>query len=108
MALAERLNAPVATTISGKGVFNETHPLWLWCGFGASAPPFARRIAVSCDLTLAIGCRFSEVGTGSYGAQPPGRLIHVDADASVLGKNYPADLPVVSDAATFVASLCPR
>jgi acetolactate synthase-1/2/3 large subunit len=107
-ALAERLNAPVATTISGKGVFNETHPLWLWCGFGAAAPSFVRKIAASCDLTLAIGCRFSEVGTGSYGMQPPGKLIHVDIDPSVLGKNYPADLPVVSDAAGFVASLLPH
>ena len=107
VALAERLNAPVATTISGKGVFNETHPLWLWCGFGASAPPFVRKIAASCDLTLAIGCRFSEVGTGSYSVQPPGRLIHVDIDPSALGKNYPASLPVVSDASSFVASLLP-
>ena len=108
MALAERLNAPVATTISGKGVFNEKHPLWLWCGFGAAAPSFVRKIAASCDLTLAIGCRFSEVGTGSYGIQPPGKLIHVDIDPSVLGKNYPADLPIISDAATFVASLLPH
>ncbi|HEX9112504.1 MAG TPA: thiamine pyrophosphate-binding protein, partial [Terriglobales bacterium] len=108
VALAERLNAPVATTISGKGVFDEKHPLWLWCGFGAAAPSFVRKIATSCDLTLAIGCRFSEVGTGSYGMQPPGKLIHVDIDPSVLGKNYPADLPVVSDAASFVASLLPH
>jgi acetolactate synthase-1/2/3 large subunit len=108
LALAERLNAPVATTISGKGVFDETHPLWLWCGFGAAAPPFVRKIAASCDLTLAIGCRFSEVGTGSYGMQPPGRLIHVDVDPASLGKNYAADLPIVSDAASFVASLLPQ
>ncbi len=108
VALAERLNAPVATTISGKGVFNEEHALWLWCGFGAAAPSFVRKIAASCDLTLAIGCRFSEVGTGSYGMPPPGKLIHVDIDPAVLGKNYPADLPVISDAASFVASLLPH
>ena len=108
VALAERLNAPVATTISGKGVFDETHPLWLWCGFGAAAPSFVRKIAASCDLTLAIGCRFSEVSTGSYGMQPPGKLIHVDIDPSVLGKNYSADLPIVSDAASFVAALLPH
>ena len=108
LTLAERLNAPVATTISGKGVFNEEHDLWLWCGFGAAAPSFVRKIAASCDLTLAIGCRFSEVGTGSYGMTPPGKLIHVDVDPSVLGKNYPVDLPVVSDAASFVASLLPH
>jgi len=107
VALAERLNAPVATTFEGKGLFNEKHPLWLWCGFGASAPPFAQKIAASCDITLAIGCRFSEVGTGSYGLEPPGRLIHVDIDPSVMGRNYSADLAVVSDAARFVAELLP-
>ncbi|MGA9806032.1 MAG: thiamine pyrophosphate-dependent enzyme, partial [Terriglobales bacterium] len=53
-------------------------------------------------------CRFSEVGTGSYGMTPPGKLIHVDIDRSVLGKNYPADLPVVSDAASFVGALLPH
>jgi acetolactate synthase I/II/III large subunit len=66
-----------------------------------------QKIAASCDLTLAIGCRFSEVGTGSYGMQPRGKLIHVDIDPTVLGRNYAPDLAVVSDAASFVASLLP-
>jgi acetolactate synthase-1/2/3 large subunit len=105
VALAERLQAPVATTIQGKGVFPETHPLWLWCGFGRAAPPFARRIARSCDLTLAIGCRFSEVGTGSYGIEPPGPLVHVDIDDAVLGRNYPAAAKVAADAGAFVTAL---
>ncbi|HLY16030.1 MAG TPA: thiamine pyrophosphate-binding protein [Bryobacteraceae bacterium] len=105
VALAERLEAPVATTFQGKGIFPESHPLWLWCGFGASAPPFVRKVAAGCDLTLAVGCRFSEVGTGSYGLEVPGKLIHVDIDSSVLGANYPADLPIVADAAGFVRAL---
>jgi acetolactate synthase-1/2/3 large subunit len=103
--LAQRLDSPVATTIQGKGIFPETHPLWLWCGFGRAAPPFVRKIAASCDATLAIGCRFSEVGTGSYGLDPPRPLIHIDIDESVLGRNYAADLPVREDAATFVSAL---
>lgn len=103
--LAERLNSPVATTIQGKGVFPENHPLWLWPGFGDAAPPFARKVAEACDLTLAIGCRFSEVGTASYGLEPPGPLIHVDVDESVLGRNYPTALSIESDAAAFVAEL---
>jgi acetolactate synthase-1/2/3 large subunit len=107
VALAERLNAPVSTTFEGKGLFNEKHPLWLWCGFGVSAPPFAQKIAASCDLTLAMGCRFSEVGTGSYGLRPPGKLIHVDIDPAVLGRNYASDLAVVSDSANFVAKILP-
>ena len=108
VTLADRLNAPVATTIAGKGVFPESHPLWLWCGFGTAAPPFVQRIAAQCDLTLAIGCRFSEVGTGSYGLKPPGKLIHVDADPSVFGKNFPADLAIASDAAAFVSATLAR
>jgi len=105
VTLAERLEAPVATTIQGKGVFPETHPLWLWCGFGRAAPQFARQVARSCDLTLAIGCRFAEVGTGSYGLEPPGPLIHVDVDATVLGRNFPAEVKVTADAGAFISAL---
>ncbi len=105
VTLAERLDAPVATTFQGKGIFPESHPLWLWCGFGAAAPPFVRKVAAACDLTLAIGCRFSEVGTGSYGLELSGKLVHVDIDPSVLNGNYPADLPIAADAAEFVSAL---
>ncbi len=103
--LAERLEAPVATTFQGKGIFPESHPLWLWCGLGSFAPPFVRKIAESCDTTLAIGCRFSEVGTGSYGLDPPGRLVHVDIDEDVIGRNYPTDIGVVADSRAFVSAL---
>ena len=105
VALAERLEAPVTTTFEGKGIFPESHPLWLWCGFGAAAPPFVQKIAAGCDLTLAIGCRFSEVGTGSYGLEIPGKLVHVDIDPTVLNKNYRADLSIAADAAPFIAAL---
>jgi acetolactate synthase-1/2/3 large subunit len=103
--LAERLEAPVATTFQGKGVFPESHPLALWPGFGASAPSFARAIAAECDATLAIGCRFGEVATGSYGLAPPEPLIHVDIDPHVLGRNYPVELGITADGAAFVAAL---
>ena len=60
--------------------FPESHPLWLWPGFGDAAPPFVRAVASFCDATLAIGCRFGEVATGSYGVSPPRPLVHVDID----------------------------
>jgi acetolactate synthase I/II/III large subunit len=108
VTLAERLEAPVATTFQGKGAFPESHPLFLWNGFGAAAPPFARAIAERRTATLAIGCRFGEVGTGSYGLEPPRPLVHVDIDPAVPGRNYATDLAVASDAAAFVRSLLPR
>jgi len=105
LELAERLEAPVATTIQGKGVFPESHPLFLWNGLGASAPPFVREVTAGRNLTLAIGCRFSEVGTGSYGFTPPGPLIHVDINPEVLGRNFPAELAITSDAKAFLGPL---
>ncbi|MGD8361847.1 MAG: thiamine pyrophosphate-binding protein [Gemmatimonadota bacterium] len=105
VTLAERLEAPVSTTLQGKGVFPETHPLFLWPGFGSAAPPFVRKIASSCDATLAIGCRFAEVGTGSYGLEPPGALVHVDLDPRVFGRNYPAQVALEADAADFVGTV---
>lgn len=108
LRLAELLEAPVSTTFQGKGVLPESHPLFLWPGFGASAPPFAREVAASCDLTLAVGCRFGEVGTGSYGLEPPGPLIHVDIDADALGRNYPATVALACDAGAFLRALLHR
>lgn len=103
--LAEALGSPVATTITGKGVFPEHHPLFLWNGFGEAAPPFAREAARASDLTLAIGCRFSEVGTGSYSCVPVGPLIHADIDDGVFGRNFPAEVTLHGDAAATVRAL---
>lgn len=106
--LAERLGAPVTTTFSGKGVFPERHPLWLWNGFGAQAPRFVRRVMDRCDCLLAIGCRFAEVATGSYGTRPPSCLIHVDVDPGVFNRNFRAELQVPGDATLFVRALLAR
>jgi acetolactate synthase-1/2/3 large subunit len=106
--LIERLEAPASTTYQGKGVVPETHPLFLWPGFGDAAPGFVREIAKECDATLAIGCRFGEVATASYGLAPPGPLVHVDIDSSVLGRNHQTALAIQSDAGRFVESLLPQ
>jgi acetolactate synthase-1/2/3 large subunit len=106
--LIERLEAPASTTYQGKGVVPETHPLFLWPGFGDAAPGFVREIAKECDATLAIGCRFGEVATASYGLAPPAPLVHVDIDAGVLGRNHQTALAIQSDAGRFVASLLPQ
>jgi acetolactate synthase-1/2/3 large subunit len=106
-ALAEALAAPVTTTIQGKGVFPEDHPLWLWNNFGAAAPSFVRRIMDRCDCLLAVGCRFGEVATASYGLRPPENLIHADINADVLGRNFPPAIGVRSDARVLVEKLLP-
>jgi acetolactate synthase-1/2/3 large subunit len=105
--LAEKIGAPVATTIQGKGVFPEQHPLWVWNGLGATVPAALRTAMAGCDVLLAIGCRFAEVGTGSYGFTPPATVIHVDINPEVFGRNVPAALAIEADAAAFVRGLLP-
>jgi acetolactate synthase-1/2/3 large subunit len=108
LQLAERLGAPVATTISGKGVFPESHPLFLWNGLGRSAPAFVREIEQGCDAMLAVGCRFSEVGTGSWGFTPPSALVHVDVNPGVFNRNVPAAAVVAADAGAALGALLGR
>ncbi len=105
VALAEQLGAPVVTTISGKGVFPENHELWLWNGWGPQAPAFVTSIVDRCDCLLAIGCRFGEVATGSYGMRLPEKLIHVDLDPEVFHQNYRAQLVIEGDASLFLNAL---
>jgi acetolactate synthase-1/2/3 large subunit len=62
-------------------------------------------VAEGRNVTLAVGCRFSEVGTGSYGLTPPGPLIHVDINPDVLNRNFPAELGIVADARNFLMAL---
>ncbi len=106
-AVAEALQAPVATTIQGKGVIRESHPLWLWNTVGRAAPPFAKDLLDRSDAVLAIGCRFGEVATGSYGWQPCENLIHVDLDKKTLGANYEPKIGIHSDARAFLEKLLP-
>ncbi len=98
LEFAERLGAPVCTTFSGKGVFPESRMLALWPGFGAAAPPFVNEVIKSCDATIAIGCKFGEVATASYGIDPPRPLIHIDIDPKVIDRNFPADVGITGDA----------
>ncbi len=105
LELAERLGAPVCTTFQGKGVFPESRPTALWPGFGAAAPPFVREVVARCDATLAVGCRFGEVATASYGLTPPRPLIHVDIDPAVFGRNYTTDVAIRGDAADVLPRL---
>lgn len=94
--LAEALDAPVATTAQGKGAMPEDHPLALGVGYsGHGAPTWASPLA---DVILAVGTRLTGQMRGLTALRPPQRLIHLDADATVIGKNYPAEVSVVGDA----------
>ncbi|MDR2853523.1 MAG: thiamine pyrophosphate-binding protein [Burkholderiaceae bacterium] len=98
IALAERLNAPVATTLQGLSVFPENHPLHVGMGIGPAAVPAATHAFADCDVLLAVGNRFAEIATGSYGLEPRWKLIHIDLNPKVFNVNYPAQIAITADA----------
>jgi acetolactate synthase-1/2/3 large subunit len=100
---AEMLQAPVATSISGKGVFDETHPLSVGWGYGPQGTVAAEQIFKhDVDLVLALGVKFSEVSTGFYSFPQPRMMIHVDANPANLGRIYRAHVCVAADAGVFL------
>jgi acetolactate synthase-1/2/3 large subunit len=58
-----------------------------------------------CDCLLAVGTRFAEIPTGSYGWDPPANLVHVDINPKVFGANYPAAAALEGDARAVLAAL---
>jgi acetolactate synthase-1/2/3 large subunit len=104
-ALAERLGAPVTTTLQGLSAFPADHPLHAGFCVGRAAVPAAENAFRDCDCMLAVGNRFGEIATGSYGYEPPANLIHVDINPAVFNANYPARVSLEGDAAAVLGRL---
>ena len=103
--IAERLVAPVSTTLQGLSAFPADHDLHTGVGFGPSAVPAAQTAFEGCDALLAVGCRFAELATGSYGLEVPDNLVHVDINPEVFDKNAPAAVPIEGDARQVLSAL---
>ena len=105
LRIAEHLAAPVATTLQGLGVFPGDHPLHAGFSFGPSAVPSSQNAFKDCDVMLAVGTRFAEICTGSYGAVPPENLIHVDINPDAIGANHATPIGICADARDAVPAL---
>jgi acetolactate synthase-1/2/3 large subunit len=107
LQLAERLSAPVATSISGKGSIAEGHPLAAGVVGSNGGTPETRAIVDQADLIVFVGCRAGSVTTERWRHPAPGKtkVLHIDVDAAALGANYPVDAALVGDAKLGLAAL---
>jgi acetolactate synthase-1/2/3 large subunit len=105
VGLAERLDAPVVTTPSGRGSISEAHRL----AFGAvglyrtesSARPYDQA-----DAVLFVGTRMEEFQSGLWKLMPGGaRVVQVDVDPSEIGRNVRPEVAVVGDARLVLEQL---
>jgi thiamine pyrophosphate-dependent acetolactate synthase large subunit-like protein len=112
--VAERLGAPVFHTAMGKCAIPSDHPL-------AAGTPWRRATAdltgmdvflsplfTEADGLLAVGCRFTQLATGSWSLRLPPSVAQIDVDADEIGRHYPVALPVVGDAKLVLGELLPR
>jgi tartronate-semialdehyde synthase len=99
VALAEHLQIPVSPTLMGKGTIDETHPLYMGIVGIQTSQPFANALFLESDVVCAIGARFASRHTGDLPTYRGNRrFIHVDVEATQLGRIFEPDLGIVADA----------
>lgn len=103
---AEKLNLPVAITLMGLGGFPGTHPQSLGM-IGMHGGYWANMAMNSADLLVAFGPRFDDRVTGDLKKfAVKAKKIHLDIDATSIGKNVAVDVPIVGDAKEVLKRLC--
>src|SRR2546427_12269962 len=107
LELAEKLSAPVGTSLSGEGSIDEPHALAAGVVGSDGGTPQTRAVVDAADLVLFVGCRAGSVTTERWRHPAPGkaRIIHIDVDPAVPGTNYRVDVPLIGDARLCLAAL---
>ena len=105
--LAEKTGIPVITTLLGLSSFPGNHPLSL--GMLGMHGMYWANIAVDrADLILGLGLRFDDRITGKAGTfAPNAKVVHVDIEASQIGRNVPVELGLVGDVQPVLQALTP-
>ncbi|AJQ25905.1 biosynthetic-type acetolactate synthase large subunit [Pelosinus fermentans] len=108
VALAEKMNAPVVSTLMGLGSFSSEHPLFLGLT-GMHGHKRANLAVHGADVVIAIGSRFNDRVTGNKFKYAEGKsLIHIDVDPAELDKNVSTHIPLAGDVKQLVTTLHER
>jgi acetolactate synthase I/II/III large subunit len=103
--LSKLINAPVTTTLLGKGSFSEDDPSSMGM-LGMHGRKVANLSVDECDCLIAIGCRFSDRTTGKIDEfAPNAKIVHIDVDPAEIGKNVEVNVPIVGDAKIVLQDL---
>ncbi|MSQ23079.1 MAG: thiamine pyrophosphate-binding protein [Chloroflexi bacterium] len=109
--LAERTQFPVATTISGKGAFDERHPLAAGATGAIQGGRYGRgriadQIVKESDVVLLVGTRTNQMATTAWTVPDPrAKIIHIDVDPDEIGRNYTTSIGIVADARLALEAL---
>ena len=105
--LAETSRIPVITTLLGLGGFPGNHPQNLGM-LGMHGMYWANMAVDQSDVIAGLGMRFDDRVTGRASTfAPHARIIHLDIEASQVGRNVPVEVPLVGDAKAVLRELTP-
>ncbi len=106
--LAETLQCPVTSTLLGKGVFPEEHPLSVGM-LGMHGTAYANKAVCACDVLINIGSRFDDriIGQADQFCKNA-KTIHIDIDASEMDKMIQTDVKIIADAKTALKEINKR
>ncbi len=95
--LAERIDAPVATTLMGTSSFPGKHRLYTGL-IGMHGTKASNMAFQNCDLLIVLGARFSDRVTGDTSKfASHAKIIQIDIDASEINKNIPTNIHAIQD-----------
>jgi tartronate-semialdehyde synthase len=99
VALAEHLQLAVSPTLMGKGAIDEDNPLYMGIVGTQTNQPYANALFLESDVVCAIGARFASRHTGDLATyRGTRRFVHVDVEATQIGRIFEPDLGIVADA----------
>jgi acetolactate synthase-1/2/3 large subunit len=108
IALAERMQIPVACTLLGLGGFPASHPLSLGM-MGMHGEAWVNHAIQNADLLIACGMRFDDRVTGSLATYAVNaKKIHIEIDPAEINKNVKADVALIGDLAEVLESVLPH
>ena len=107
-AFARKIQAPVADTLMGKGVFDGTDELYTGM-VGMHGTKTSNFGITESDLLIVIGARFSDrvVGNASKFAKNA-RILQLDIDPAEINKNVRTDASIIGDVKVILRKLNAR
>jgi tartronate-semialdehyde synthase len=102
--LAELLNVPVVPTLMGWGAIPDDHRLMVGMAGLQTAHQYGNATMLASDFVLGIGNRWANRHTGGLDVYRRGRtFVHVDIEPTQIGRVFPPDYGIVSDAGAALA-----
>lgn len=105
LEFAEKSGVPAVSTMMGLSLFPSDHPMYLGM-LGMHGTKAANKAVNECDTMILIGARVGDraVRSPSFLSRNA-QIIHIDIDPAEIGKNIPADIPLVGDCKSILAEM---